>query len=240
MIAMSASVVNARRSAPAANCPPPPRLGRGDQRDRADAERQRRHADERRQQAPDDEQHADEIDVDSIGDRVGQVLEYQVDRASSARSGCRRADRDAHFDAHRAPRRGDVTRKRKRAPSATPAGTETRTGWWNSDSPVPQQGAHGSVHVSPRPPQCGQVPRTGTFERHDEAARTLRAATATPRRAARRRRRLLAENASRIRSTTRPTDGKSIAISSAKHSCDIKVPLTIGVDPRLVKASDRC
>jgi len=47
-------------------------------------------------------------------------------------------------------------------------------------------------------------------------------------------------NASRMRSTTRPTDGKSIAISSAKHSCGIKVPLTIGVDPRLVKATSRC
>jgi rubredoxin len=43
-----------------------------------------------------------------------------------------------------------------------------------------------------------------------------------------------------MRSTTRPTDGKSIAISSAKHSCAIKVPLTIGVDLRLVKATSQC
>src|SRR3954470_22233050 len=42
-----------------------------------------------------------------------------------------------------------------------------------------------------------------------------------------------------MRSTTFPTEGKSIAISSAKHSCvicDIEISLTIGVDHRVVKA----
>src|SRR5262245_2940706 len=43
-----------------------------------------------------------------------------------------------------------------------------------------------------------------------------------------------------MRSTTRPTEGKSIAISSAKHSCGIEVSLTIGVDHRVVKATHRC
>ena len=38
---------------------------RRDQRDGADAERQRRHADERRQQAPDDEADAEEVDLGS-------------------------------------------------------------------------------------------------------------------------------------------------------------------------------
>jgi len=38
-----------------------------------------------------------------------------------------------------------------------------RTGWCSFDSPVPRQSAHDSVQVSPRPPQCGQVTRTGTF-----------------------------------------------------------------------------
>src|SRR5262249_33426769 len=42
---------------------------------------------------------------------------------------------------------------------------------------------------------------------------------------------------SRIRSTTRPTDGKSIAISSAKHSCGIEVQLTIGSGSMLVKVT---
>jgi len=122
------------------------------------------------------------------------------------------------------------------APSATRGGTVTRTGWWSRDSPVPRQSAHDSVQVSPRPPQCGHVTRTGTATDttrpenasrcdSDTSARRRSLSTGCPRKA------------SRIRSTTRPTEGKSIAISSAKHSCDIKVRLTIGAGPCLVKAS---
>jgi hypothetical protein len=43
-----------------------------------------------------------------------------------------------------------------------------------------------------------------------------------------------------MRSTQRSTDGKSIAISSAKHSFDIEVSLTIGSGSRLVKATRAC
>src|SRR5690348_7956662 len=41
-----------------------------------------------------------------------------------------------------------------------------------------------------------------------------------------------------MRSTAVSTLGKSIAISSAKQSLDIELPLTIGSAPRLVKAGD--
>ena len=81
----------------------------------------------------------------------------------------------------------------------------------------------GSVSVSPRPPQCGRVVRTGTSteitspplasrgDNETSAWRTLRPSPSirSP------------KNASQIRSTARPTEGKSMAISSAKHSCGI-------------------
>ena len=57
---------------------------------------------------------------------------------------------------------GDETLKRKRAPSQTPAGTDTRIGWRTSEWPLPQQAAHGSVQTSPRPPQPRHSPRIGS------------------------------------------------------------------------------
>src|SRR5262245_19065107 len=136
---------------------------------------------------------------------------------------------------------GDVTRKRRRAPSTTPRGTFTFTAWRCSDSPVPSQSAHGSVQVSPRPPQRPQVARTGTsigttsprdasnFD-SDTSAHSTSASAASPRKR------------SRTRSTHRPTDGESIAITSAKHSCGrpgIEIQLTIGTGPMVVNACQR-
>ena len=76
-----------------------------------------------------------------------------------------------------------------------------------------------SVQLSPRPPQAGQVTRTGTRNGTTgppDASRLdntppppASSSSASPR------------NASRMRSTTWPTEGKSMAISSAKHSCVI-------------------
>src|SRR5207247_10243817 len=173
---------------------------RGDDRDGADAEGERGQSDERRQYAPDDEENAEKVEV---RDQT-QAADRMATRTST------RTDETC----------GELTRKRNRAPSATRAGTARRTAWWKRAAPVPRQRGHGSAHVAPRPPQHGHSPRIGTssgttrpcqassFD-SDTSADTTSASALSPRKA------------SRMRSTTWPTDGKSMAISSAKHSCGI-------------------
>ena len=65
-IAINASVVKAVATMPAANCPPPSERARRDQRERADAQRERRQPDERGQQTPEDEENADEVNMGDI------------------------------------------------------------------------------------------------------------------------------------------------------------------------------
>ena len=186
MIAMIASVVNAAAVRPAANWPPPPP----------------RLAEVISATAPTPSASVDtptsvvsrpqttkRTPTKSTWDchRTIGTSRIQATDGDSGDSGRRRTDRDADFDAHRRRRRGDVTRKRKRAPSATPAGTETRTGWWNSDSPVPRQQI---ARLGPRLAAAAAV-RTGAahrhFERHDEAAPRFALRQRHARRAARRR-----------------------------------------------------
>jgi hypothetical protein len=57
---------------------------------------------------------------------------------------------------------GGVRLKRNVSPCLTPAGTRTFTAWAAATSPTPAQVAHHSFHTSPRPPQRGQVRRSGT------------------------------------------------------------------------------
>lgn len=118
---------------------------------------------------------------------------------------------------------GELRWKRKRAPCTTPGGSFSRTRRCTSESPVPQQAPQGSVQVSPRPPQKAQVPRKG-----------ISSGSTTPRDASRSDSEISVagsavlgcspRNASHARAVSAPTDGKSIAISSAKQSCDVPAP----------------
>src|SRR5262249_3731413 len=83
--------------------------GRRNQRDGAHGQGERRHADQRRQNAPDDEENADEVDAG----RGGHAAEDRTATRTSTRT--------------EASAFGDEMRKRNRAPSATPGGSQTRT-----------------------------------------------------------------------------------------------------------------
>ena len=211
---MIASAVNVAAVRPAANWPPAWPPAEANRAAAASAQRERRQAHNRRQSAPDDHENGDDTqraktswwDMSIPGQR-------QMTGFTRPTIGWRRALR--HGPVRRAE---SVTRNRKRAPSATPAGTERRTGWRTSESPVPQQSAHGSVQVSPRPPHRVHVPRSGTSRgttvpadasRRDSHTSVVSTSVPPP----------SPRNPWRTRSTKGPTDGKSIAISSAKQSC---------------------
>ena len=101
------------------------RCGRPENRHRADAQREHRQPDERGQNAPDDEEDADEVDVGGHGGKKcgGQAAGRIATRTST------RTD----------PTCGERSRNRNVAPSATRAGSITRTGCRNNESPVPRQ-----------------------------------------------------------------------------------------------------
>lgn len=97
-----------------------------------------------------------------------------------------------------------------------PGGTATWTECVNSASPEPPQASQLSVHVSPRPPQGWQVRRTGNSR---GTMVPVIASTAVSNISALKPGVVSsgARNASRIRSMTASTAGKSIATSSANQ-----------------------
>ena len=211
---MMASAVNAAAVRPAASWPPACAAGRCEQGRGGQAQRERRQADERRQSAPDDEENADEINV-----RKTSWLGHEQSRARVRCSDLRgrRSDRDADLDTDRfGVRRADAETEAGAVGDA--GGTERRTGWRtmnrrcrSSRRTAPSRFRRGRRSAC----TCREAaPRAGTTVPADASRRdsdTSVVSTSVPRASPR--------NPSRTRSTKWPTDGKSIAISSAKQSC---------------------
>ena len=134
---------------------------------------------------------------------------------------------------------GDFRRKRTQAPSAMRGGTVRAAPVQRSTSPVPRQRSHALGPGFAAAAAVGARDAHRHAQRHDAAVARLAlrqrhlGAQHVRRRRARRERRRACDR------RQLPTDGKSIAISSAKHSYDIEGPLTIGADPALVKATRR-
>ena len=112
---------------------------------------------------------------------------------------------------------GGVRLKRNVSPCLTPAGTRTLTAWAAATSPTPAQVTHHSFHTSPRPPQREQVRRSGTSNgmvTPENASRGVKVISADSVIAG-----SAVKNASRMRSRTLATEGKSIATSSENQVC---------------------
>ncbi len=159
---------------------------------------------------------------------------------------------------------GDDTRKRKRAPSRTPAGTDTRMGWRTKESPLPQ---HVEARLGPDLTTPAATPARTTnrqFERDDGATarlaireaqfahdRTRRLALGIAEegvayaidQAANRRevdRDLVLEAVVRRLTRARRVAHREDRVVTKRVAAHAQNPSTIGVGPTLVKAAHGC
>ena len=192
-------------------------LRRPADRRRADGQHQRRGAEQHADGAPDQLQNPEQVEMRGQDGSSLQPsgpstkLSDEPVRLSRSHAPEDSANRDADFDD-----RGWCARWREaeaeRIPVPDAGGHPHVDGMGGGNLADPAQVAHHSFHTSPRPPQRGQVRRSGTSN-----------GTVTPQNASRGVNTISADsviagsavkNASRMRSSTLDTEGKSIATSS--------------------------